>query len=135
MDDYPVSDYIAQFHRRDVARVIDAYVKDFPCYCQIYDSADDTIPETSDDIDRIETAVCTLESVLGENGENILRAISGDIIRYMRHYNVRAREGVDEFKLVYFTGRALSRFLGRAGDGYASQVVQYANVIMRLDSQ
>jgi hypothetical protein len=76
-----------------------------------------------------------------EYAGEIARSITSKIHEYVTYYNVHPLHGVDEFKLIYFTGQTLMRFLAREAlvqkdevdkSAYllASQVTMYGAVFM-----
>lgn len=59
-----------------------------------------------------------------------MASICSETHRYMNYYCVEARNGVDEFKIIYFVGDRIAAFLERDGHTLAGKVIQYSMVSM-----
>lgn len=121
--------FVIQFHLKDVIAALDAYLVHFEKYCRMYNNEDGCLDDSDGNLEKIAVSVNTLNNMFDDKHDKIFNAISGDIIRYLRLYNVNASGGVDQFKLIYFTGMALARFVAREGDVYAQRVLQFATAV------
>jgi hypothetical protein len=73
-----------------------------------------------------------IESVVENSYQKIIEAATGHIVRYLNYYAVEPRGNVDEFKAIYFVGRAISDFLEREGLSDCMKINWFA-VVWALD--
>lgn len=73
-----------------------------------------------------------IESVVQRSYLKIIEAATGHIVRYLNYYSVEPRGNVDEFKAIYFVGRAISDFLEKEGLSDCVKVNWFA-VVWALD--
>lgn len=121
-----MSNFVSHYHKENILKTFDAYASGLAdCYYRYAGKNANT-----DDCEKtIESFFETCRIYHME----IMESVAAEIVRYMNYYGVEARDGVDEFKLVYFMGARLSAFLERDGNVSTSKVVKFSTVLMLDD--
>lgn len=108
--------HILHFHKQRILEIIGVYIEDFPA-SYVIKLGDNATNE------QLESMSTDLHIVLKNNSDNIMLGIGGEIHRYIDYYSVDADKGPDQYKLVYFSGMALARFLEREGHTLCAKVI------------
>lgn len=121
-----MSNFVTHYHKENILKTFQAYSSGLAdCYYR-YHGASAKVPECEQIIGSF-FETCRVHNVA------IMDAVASEIVRYMNYYGVQPRDGVDEFKLIYFMGMRLAAFLEREGNVTASKVIKYSAVLMLDD--
>jgi len=119
--------FVYHFHKSDIKKVFTAFSTGLPEYYSLY------VGKDSATVDGCDSVISSFFETVKVNDLQIVEAIAGNIYRYMNAYGVKPRDGVDEYKLVYFTGMTLSLFLERDRHILPSKIIKYATVYILDD--
>ncbi len=75
--------------------------------------------------DAHEHRITQYTSVITDNFPDIFRMAAGDMAVYLNSYDIHINQSADEFKLIYFLGRAIERYLKGKGLLAVAQIHMY----------
>jgi hypothetical protein len=82
--------------------------------------------------DQIKQSITIYSSVIGDNCAAIYRLAAQNLNQYLNRYSVHANQSADEYKIIYYLGRAIERHLRANGHDLLAQV-HMATMIGLLD--
>jgi hypothetical protein len=91
-------------------QIAKVYVHSFPLAYATYKRMD---PEFV--LADITSPLADYKKTIESNRDAIFRVAAADINRYLSNYSVHANQSADEFKIIYFMGRAIERHLVKEG--------------------
>ncbi len=91
-------------------QIAGVYVKSFPLAYAAYMRMSSDLP-----LVEVLSPLKEYKTVIINNRDAIFRVAAADINRYLNNYSVHANQSADEFKIIYFMGRAIERHLIKDG--------------------
>lgn len=107
-----MSRFLEEMLKSDLRRLLKVYVETFPFSYAVYNAG------PADFMDDLHI----YEGIITANGDDIRRAAAWGISGYSNLYRIMAKDGFDEFKSIYYLGRAVERHLLRANHVKMAQI-------------